>query len=65
MTTLEAHGQQMNGAAAVAERAKDGAVTPKDIEDMITATTAARGMSIDLGRELVFEEQAFARIQAK
>lgn len=65
MATLEAHGRQMDRAAAVAERAKDGAVSTRDIEDMVAATTAARGVSIDLERALVFEEQAFARIQAK
>jgi len=63
MTTLTAHGLQMDSAAATARRAKDGPVTAKDIEDMITATTAAQGLTIDLRRGLVFEENALRALK--
>jgi hypothetical protein len=63
MQILIANGQRMDEAAATAKRAKNGPVTAKDIEDLTAATTAAQGTAIDVGRVVVFEEQALRTVK--
>ena len=60
---LIAHNQQMEVAAAITRRAPNGSLSPRDIEELISATSDAQAKSAFLARTLEFEMNGLSRLK--
>ncbi len=57
MDALTVQNEQMDVAAGIALRAPDGAYSPRDLDDLISATSVAQGKTIFAQQVLQFEEK--------
>jgi len=63
MDALTAMNMQMDAAAAITRRAPDGALSPRDVDELVTATSDAQGKLAFTARMLQFEERGLAQLQ--
>jgi len=63
MDALTAMNMQMDAAAAITRRAPDGALSPRDVDELVTATSDAQGKLAFTARMLQFGERGLAQLQ--
>jgi hypothetical protein len=63
MDALTPMNMQMDAAAAITRRAPDGALSPHDVDELVTATSDAQGKLTFTARMLQFEERGLAQLQ--
>jgi hypothetical protein len=63
MDALTPMNMQMDAAAAIARRAPDGALSPRDVDELVTATSDAQGKLTFTARMLEFEERGLAQLR--
>jgi hypothetical protein len=62
MDALTATNAQMEIAGAIAGRMPDGQLSPRDVEELITATSESQGRLAFVGKLLSFEEIGLKKV---